>query len=732
MVLVEKEYGFVLGGLIIQDKVYFFVIYEVKCFDLLVIIVLDGVVIGVVGLLLFDGVVGFGLVSQLFQQDLIFVKIDFELIDNDCIELIFQDCDEIQLQFSGQILLEVGCEVVNIDCCYVLCWNYSGECYYNEMMVIYEDLFNNLILLILVNGIIYIVLDGIEDCIVVKIGGVLVLDFQVKGQKGWLIEDNLILDGIQWMGDYIIKMGVKYKQIDLYVFDVVQINLIFIYSLGDLDFLFFILYKVQFVKLVIGVLGVFGEVCLKFKQIGLFIQDDWQVNDYLQFNFGLCWDYEKILFYLDFVILQQVVDVIYLQDLCVFVGQIYVDLLVLGGLDISDYISIGKNCKVFKDVWQLCLGFLYDINVDEQYVIYGGVGCLYDCDLFDNLQLEIIKLVLLQLIIYFCNLVIGICINGQVVCYDWNLVLFNGIGNLQNFVGVISNVGLEVDLLNNNLKVLYLDQFSLGMSNQIGEWLIDVMIVCMLSYDGFVFILGNCYLIGQFFDDLCLCGGFDLGLSQVWSCNVLGFGSLIIGQQGIKICVIQVLLLVQKLFIKESGWGILVVYIWIIVCYNCDINEKYVFDCGLISEYLIICLNGVLCYCLVVIGLYVGFWGIIFGGKIILVILIVVNDWYLVLQVSGYNLLMLQVVVFNVNGKFLLGGKIFGYCLVDLQVMKMFKMVGDIELYVCLDIINVFNFDNFFIYNYVKINGKLEVSYNEIGEIIGMLCQVKVEVGFCF
>jgi hypothetical protein len=55
----------------------------------------------------------------------------------------------------------------------------------------------------------------------------------VKGQKGWSIEDNLTLDGIQWAGDHTIKMGVKYKQIDLYASDAAQINPTFYYSLDD-------------------------------------------------------------------------------------------------------------------------------------------------------------------------------------------------------------------------------------------------------------------------------------------------------------------------------------------------------------------------------------------------------------------------------------------------------------------------------------------------------------------
>ena len=304
----EKEYGFALGGPIVQDKAHFFVTYEAKRFDLPVTIAPDGAVGGAASLLPADAAAGLGPASQPFEQDLIFAKIDFEPTDNDRIELTFQDRDETQQQFSGQTAPEAGREVVNTDRRYALRWNHSGERYYNEMMVTHEDSFNNPTPLTLANGITYTAPDGTEDRTVVKIGGASALDSQVKGQKGWSIEDNLTLDGIQWAGDHTIKMGVKYKQIDLYASDAAQINPTFTYSLGDADFPSSIPYKAQFVKPVTGVSGVSGEVRSKSKQIGLFIQDDWQVNDHLILNLGVRWDYEKNPAYTDFVTSQAFVD----------------------------------------------------------------------------------------------------------------------------------------------------------------------------------------------------------------------------------------------------------------------------------------------------------------------------------------------------------------------------------------------------------------------------------------
>jgi len=110
----EKEYGFALGGPIIQDKAHFFVTYEAKRFDLPVTIAPEGSVTNRVGLLPADAAAQLGPASQPFEQDLIFAKIDFEPTDYDRIELTFQDRDETQQQFSGQTAPSAGKETPTV------------------------------------------------------------------------------------------------------------------------------------------------------------------------------------------------------------------------------------------------------------------------------------------------------------------------------------------------------------------------------------------------------------------------------------------------------------------------------------------------------------------------------------------------------------------------------------------------------------------------------------------
>lgn len=738
----EKEYGFALGGPIIQDKAHFFVTYEAKRFDLPVTIAPDGAVTPSAANLPAEGAAGLGPASQPFQQDLIFAKIDFEPTDNDRIELTFQDRDETQQQFSGQTAKVHGKVVDNTDRRYALRWNHSGERFYNELMVTHEEAFNNPLPLNFGNGIIYTAPDfGDSDAnrpqekTLVQVGAADAFASQVKGQKGWAIEDNLTLDGLQWAGDHTIKMGAKYKQIDLYASDAAQINPQFSYTIDNPAFPSGTPYKAQFTKASTGVTGVQSEVRAKVKQIGLFIQDDWQVNDHLQLNIGLRWDYEKNPIYTDFVTPPEVVKALFSQDpnAPAGVSQTYAETLARSGLDVNDYISTGRNRKNFKNAWQPRLGFSYDVNADEQHVFHGGAGRSYDRDLFDNLALETTKLALPQPTVFFRNPATGNCMYGQTPCFDWNPNLLNGIENVQALLGSTSNEGMEVDLLNNNMKVPYADQFSLGMSNQFGEWLTDATISRTLTYDGFAFTLGNRFNNGNFFDNQMLCGAKEPTYGQPWNCNIPGFGSLIIGQQGIKTRSTQLLLSAQKPYTKESGWGTSIAYTWTNARHNRNINEHYSFDRGTIGEYPTIKSNGAPRHRLVVTGSYDGFWGITFGGKLTLATPTPGNDWSCIAQAGNSNCMPTPAAgTPSGNGHFLLGGKIFGYRSLDLQATKTFKLAGDTELYARIDIINVLNFDNFSNLNYVKQDGTLLVSYNETGDVIGTPRQVKAEVGFRF
>ncbi len=733
----EKEYGFALGGPIVKDMLHFFATYEAKRFDLPTTTVPDAGASGGVPFLPANAASQLGAGLQEFQEDLYFAKIDFEPTDRDRFELSYQNRDENQEGFSGSTARSHGVVSENTDKRWALRWNHSGDWFYNELLATHEDSFNNPLPITVGNGYIYTYPNGNSEATIVGIEGGSPLSAQTKGQKGWSLEDNFTLNAIDWHGEHTIKMGARYKDIDLYAADALDINPQFYYTVGTPGFTGDTPYKAQFTKPVSGVSGLAPSVTSNAKQYGLYIQDDWQVNDHLMLNIGVRWDYEKNPSYLNFVTPQNVVDALNSQDPNGPAGQTYADSLRAGGIDVNDYISNGHNRKAFDGAWQPRLGFSYDLNADEMHVIHGGAGRSYDRDLFDYLQLEVTKSALPVVTVNFQDPATGACYRGAAPCYAWDPALLNGgVAGLQSLIGATSNSGTEVDLLNNKLKAPYSDQFSLGMSNQIGDWLTDVTVTRILSYDGFGFTLGNRYPNGNFWDNQQLCNATaDPGLSQPWGCGVPGFGGLIVGNNGIKTQTTQLLLSAQKPYTKESGWGTSIAYTWSNARQTRDINEHYAFDAATLGQYPWVKSNAVARHRLVATANYDGFWGITFGGKLTLATPIPSNDFLCgAAPAFGSNEPACIPTGFNPqgNGKFLVGGKIFGYRSVDLQATKNFKITGDWTAYARLDIINVFNFDNFTNIVYEDASGRKMAYYNEQGDIVGVPRTVKVEVGVKF
>ena len=717
----ELEYGLSFGGPIIQDRMHFFVSWEAKPLNFP-----TAVTPGVVGgeaFLPADVAAQFGPESQAFKENLYFGKIDWEVTDSDRLELTAQIRKEtLDQNIGGNNARSHAVFTDNYDKRYALRWEHSADRWFNEVLVTHEDSFNNPVPFTYGNGFIYTTPQGNNDPTIIQVGGGSPLAAQTKGQKGWSIEDNLTFNSFTWHGDHTVKMGVRYKNVDLYAADALNINPQFSYTVNNPGFPSDIPYSAFFTKPVTGLGTLAPSVKTADKQYGLYIQDDWAVNDKLILNLGVRWDYEENPAYLNFVTPANVVAALNAPnpDPNAPPGQTYADALRLGGIDVNDYISTGNNRSAFKGAWQPRLGFSYDLNADEKHVIHGGVGRAYDRDLYDYLQLEVTKAALPQFTVYFQDPGTGQCYRNNMPCYPWDPNYLNGLPNLQTLVQ--AGNGGEVDLLNNNLKAPYSDQFSLGMSNKVGDWLTDATITRILSYDGFAFTLGNRYPDGSFFQN----GG------QPWGNGVPGFGSLIVGNNGIETRTTQLLLSAQKPYTKSTGWGATFAYTYTDAKQNRDISQHYSFDEATIGDYPYLRSNAASKHRLVATGSYDGPWGISFGAKVTLATPIPVNDFICQPPTQpGVGYCVPAGDTPSGNGRFLLGGKVFGFRSVDLQATKEFKIGENYTLYGRMDVINIFDFQNYSDINIMN-SGQLVTSYNTTGNIVGLPRTVRLEVGFKF
>ena len=248
----------------------------------------------------------------------------------------------------------------------------------------------------------------------------------------------------------------------------------------------------------------------KNRQYGIYIQDDWVVNDRLTLNLGVRYDYEETPTYTDYVTPQRFVDAINSldtngcapadqdnPDVCRFnfsggyhgaqPGQTYADTLANAGININDYISNGNNRSNPSDQIAPRFGFSYDLNADQAHVIFGGAARSYDRNTFSILQHETNKATLYVPTIQFWNdsNPNGICqpdtLNDP-FCIPWDDAYLTPEGLASIAPG---NFG-EMHFINNNLDAPYSDQFTLGMRNRLGDWYTSAAFAYITSYDGVI------------------------------------------------------------------------------------------------------------------------------------------------------------------------------------------------------------------------------------------------------
>src|SRR5450432_1099417 len=387
----EKEYGFAVGGPIIQDELHFFFAYEAKLFDTPIGVVPGGS-IGIASELPADAQAALGPSHLPFDEDLYFGKIDWEFSDRDRVEASAKYRDENSITgVGGTTSASSAITNINTDKRYDIRWQHSADHWFNEVTATYENAVFNPTALNIGDGSVFTEVQP-NNPVIIDIGPASPLATQNKGQKGPSLSDNLTFSDFNWHGDHVIKIGAKFKEVTLTAQDAGNFNPQFYYDVSPAG-TNPVPYQVLFPSAAPGLSPIATS---KDKQFGTYIQDDWAVNEKLTLNLGIRWDYEETPSYLNFVTPANVIAALNSPnpDSKAPAGQTYAQALALGGVNINDYISTGNNRKAPKDEFQPRLGFSYDLNGDEEHVIHGGIGRSYDRDLYTAIQLEETKSVL--------------------------------------------------------------------------------------------------------------------------------------------------------------------------------------------------------------------------------------------------------------------------------------------------------------------------------------------------
>lgn len=191
-----KEYGFALGGPILQDRMHFFIAYEGKDNVVPRTIYPDAKAAPYVGYLPSNLSSQYAAANLPFTEDLYFGKVDFEPTDSDRFELSAQYRDETQTDnVGGQNATDHGLDKINKDKRVSLRWAHSAYAWYNELIVSREDGRNDPLPMATGNGIIYNYLDytdpNIGEYNFLSTGPAGGASVQKRQQKGWSLQNDL-------------------------------------------------------------------------------------------------------------------------------------------------------------------------------------------------------------------------------------------------------------------------------------------------------------------------------------------------------------------------------------------------------------------------------------------------------------------------------------------------------------------------------------------------------------
>lgn len=496
----QAQYGATLGGPIKKDVAHFFIAYEGKEIE-----TPRQVVAQRQDLLPNAGIVP-GLLAQAgsskstFKENLVLAKVDAQIDEENRFEITTRIRRESDLVPEDIRLSVPGNEKdrKNDETRFDVKHEWTRGDYRNEARLGYEEYRWNPHAKLSTPFIKYAVSPSNDPANVVDVlftGGS--PDAQDRKQSGYAFQNDLTFTGL---AGHAIKGGIKIKRVD---FDLqgTPRSVDVLRELIDNKTGLATVFQRDAALAPVGV--DYGDT-----QLGLYLQDDWRVNNKLQLSYGLRWDYENNMLDNGYVTPADRVAIFGKQDPRdgAAVGQTYAQSLAKGGVNINDYIANGSKRKAFKNAYQPRLGFSYDVDGDQNTVIFGGLGRAYDRTMANQALDEL----------------------------QHNAV-----------------AGGEIWLISNNLKQPYTDQFSLGLRQAVGRWNTEIGYINSHSYNQFNWYGGNRDPKGGW--------GTQSPIDPLWG-SVPGYGTLILGDFISKAKTQSVYLRADKPYTKTSGWGVTATY----------------------------------------------------------------------------------------------------------------------------------------------------------------------------
>ncbi|MBU2043394.1 MAG: TonB-dependent receptor [Alphaproteobacteria bacterium] len=519
----RRQYGASLGGPIIEDRLNFFVAYEVNDQARNNVIVAGGdattraTLPGRINLASYEGTF-----ESPFRQDIYFGKLTYRHNDASTISLQASYRDESDIRsFGGQTSFERAEEVVNEVLSVKGQWDFQGEMFFNELSIDYREssfrpdpLNPDLV--------------GENFFGIIQIGGR--PTSQEVREEIWTVRNNVTFEPIELNGSHLFKIGGKVSFAEFTVFNGQNTNPSFNYRLspaeGD-D------YSAPF-EAFYGIGA--PTVTAKNTQFGVFLQDDWEVNEHLTLNLGVRWDVESNANNEDFVTSPAAAAALRFAETTI-VSQ-------GGEFDAENYISTGDNRDPYMGAIAPRVGFSYDVFADQRTVIFGGAGRFYDRTLFRNAAEE-------SLFRQFTNRQFRFSQDGlPTLNGDPTILWQESYRSREGLDGLIAS-GLapngELRVIPNDLKPPHTDQFSVGVRQRFGDWNTSFSIVHQMGRNEIAYFPIN----------------RNVALSatgRLQSFAVPGFGSIVAAENSRETRFTGIYVTADKPYTADSGWGVTFAY----------------------------------------------------------------------------------------------------------------------------------------------------------------------------
>lgn len=452
------QYGFSLGGPIVEDRLHFFGAYEHKDETRRNTVVLNRAA--------YAGLFGsdVGTFDAPFEEDLFFGKLSWSIDDRQRLDISATYRTEEDIRDFGGIEAFSRANAVGVETISVVARHqYQGDGFLNELQLdFYEYTYNPQALNFTDFGETYVIFRdnspapgfqygffNREDTAFIRGGRGTRQDIR---QTNWTLKDDLTFTDFEWSGSHTIKMGFKWSNQNYYVNKELDRNPSFIFDVDarpEINGSRTIPVQV-FLGAQVPPADVTNNV------FGLYIQDDWQITDQLEINLGIRWDYE------DNAVNNEYSTPTNIRNMLNAIQA-------LPGYDFpsyfnpNDYITDGRDA--FAGAFQPRIGFSYDVFGDEQTVIFGGAGRYYDRIGFNFAFDERFKPTQFNKEIFF-SLAGGVVDGRQTVA--WNPIYLTAAG-LDPLLAATPGAG-EVFLVKNDAEPPRTDQFNLGVRQKFGDF----------------------------------------------------------------------------------------------------------------------------------------------------------------------------------------------------------------------------------------------------------------------